>query len=231
LHVEVTAREVQHYHERRATEQSTIASSVWQPKSDWSPSDVEQWERARLIRERLKSALVARWIAKIDEEDVRLEYKAVVDEWWTRTVRYLRVPIPANADIYEQDEAYRKAQALFERARGGEDVCQLVKQYGDTNCGLRGPGDNGILHPAVIQTFHDGEVLPPRHIPGAFQVVQVLGPAPPSLDEARAMVKARVEAKTIQREGPRWFLEQWQSAKIEYRRIEDSLFFFEEDHP
>lgn len=95
----------------------------------------------------------------ITEEDIRSYYKANSDSYTepeTVRARHILVSVPANAEENVKQEARKKAEAVLERIRSGEDFAKLATELSDDAGSKEKGGDVGFFQKGrMVKPFED----------------------------------------------------------------------------
>jgi peptidyl-prolyl cis-trans isomerase SurA len=141
--------------------------------------------------------------------------------------RHLLVPLPAQSSAEEIEAARAKANALYIRARAGEDFAALVRAE---TPGAKPDADpisgeiaRGELFPALDETVFAlpaGGVGKPVQSPAGFHLVQVVDKTPafePKLDEVRASIEQKIGDRKARERYDGWLRQLRADAIVEIR--------------
>jgi peptidyl-prolyl cis-trans isomerase SurA len=150
---------------------------------------------------------------------------------WSRPekirIRHLLVPLAAGASADEVEDARAKANALYIRARAGEDFAALVRAE---TPGAKPDADpvsgeiaRGELFPALEATAFGvpvGGVGQPVQSPAGFHLVQVVDKTPPyepKLEEVRASIEQKIGDRKARERYDSWLRQLRADAIVEIR--------------
>ncbi|MDH7500571.1 MAG: peptidylprolyl isomerase, partial [candidate division NC10 bacterium] len=131
----------------------------------------------RIVGKEVRSKVI------VSEPEVRKAYEEEIDKFVEPTqvrLRYLLIPLAAEASREEAEEAKKRAEAALLRLKQGQDFSQIVKEYSLGPMAEAG-GDigyvkRGELHPEVervafsLRAGQHSEVIP---LPSGFVIIKV----------------------------------------------------------
>jgi peptidyl-prolyl cis-trans isomerase SurA len=180
-------------------------------------------------------------LSRLVQRDVRAKVTATDEEiasWfaehrrdWQRPekirIRHLLVPMPAAASADQVEDARAKANALYLRARAGEDFAALARAETPGAAAdadpVSGEIARGELFPALEATAFAlpvGGVGEPVQSSAGFHLVQVVARTPayePSLDEVRASIEQKIGDRKARERFDGWLKQLRAEAVIEIR--------------
>jgi peptidyl-prolyl cis-trans isomerase SurA len=183
-----------------------------------------QMRLSRLVQRDLRAK-----VAATDEEIAA--YFSEHRQDWSRPekvrFRHLLVPLPTGASAEAVETARAKANALYLRARAGEDFAELVRAEtpgaGSDADPVSGEIARGELFPALDETVFAlpvGGVGKPVQSPAGFHVVQVVDKTPafePKLEEVRAGIEQKIGDRKARERYEGWLRQLRADAIVEIR--------------
>ena len=152
--------------------------------------------REQLTLSRTFSKYVRSGIA-VDEAEVRAYYERNIKNFSLPEeirVRHILLKVPDNATPAQIEAVKAKAQAVFERAKQGEDFIRLVREVSESETAAQ-DGDLGYMQrgqaiPEIEQaarSLKPGEIAGPIQCPAGFQIIR--------LEDVRTPVKPFEQVK------------------------------------
>jgi peptidyl-prolyl cis-trans isomerase SurA len=170
---------------------------------------------------------------RVTDQDAHASYQHWVQDLKDREpvdVRILAIRIPASATKTQVEARSALAQELVQRARGGENFCDLVTQYSDDastreTCGSRGPQPIATLMPAIqdaLRVLKVGAVSDPIAVStGQDQVLVILMPLGeakvPAYEEVKDEMLQKALLDGLDRARKQWLKELRRNAYIDVR--------------
>ncbi len=183
----------------------------------------EQDYRDEIRRQVLEGKLVqlrVRGRVRITDQDSRAAYGHWMKEMGEQQqieLRILALRLTPGGSAQQADTRMALAESLAQKARAGEDFCQLVRDYSDdvqtkVTCGSRGPQPMSALVPQLaeqVKDLKDGETSEPiRYGNEAVLVVQVVSHArTPPYDEVKGEMEQRAFGEAMERQRKLWLSE------------------------
>ena len=203
-------------------------------KQGLSEQDYRDEIRRQVVEGKLINLRV-RGRVRVGEAEARAAYAHAVREMQQQSpvdLKILALSLPPGST--QQTVAARQtlAQEIVNRARGGEDFCELILNYSDdpttkSTCGSRGPLPRGNLFPELQQaaaTLKPGEISDPisfRDPMGnsAILVVQLATAQPtiPPYEEVREQMMERAFVEATERQRKLWLQELRRGVYIDVR--------------
>jgi len=196
----------------------------------------EQEFRDEIRRQIVEGKLVelrVRPRVRVTDQDAHASYQHWVQELREREpvdVRILAVRIPATATKAQVEARSALAQELAQRARAGENFCNLVTQYSDDastrdTCGSRGPQPIASLMPVIQDAMRGlkvGSVSDPIAVDtGQDQVLVILMPLGeakvPAFDEVKDEMLQKALLEGLDRARKQWLKELRRNVYINVR--------------
>jgi peptidyl-prolyl cis-trans isomerase SurA len=180
--------------------------------------------KMRLVSREIKSKIVI-------EEEVLREYYRKNPEKFTDPleikIQQIFFPVPQNASREETAVVQRKAQAILERARKGEDFSELARKYSmgpeARDGGLLGYFKHRELMPELEEAafkLRPGEISDLVRSPAGFHILQVLerkGGEPRPFAEVQFKIREELSEAEAQKKFEQWIKELKSKAYIEIR--------------
>jgi peptidyl-prolyl cis-trans isomerase SurA len=196
----------------------------------------EQDFRDEIRRQVLEGKLIelrVRPRVRVTEQDARSTYQhwvADLKDQQPMDVRILALRVAAGLTQQQVNGRAALAQDLVQRARGGEDFCQLVKQYSDDastvdTCGSRGPQPFASLLPPIqdaVRTTKRGQISDPVTVrigtDDVLIIVMPLGQARvPAYDEVKNEMMQKALIDGLERARKQWLQELRKNVYVDVR--------------
>ncbi|MDR2463898.1 MAG: peptidyl-prolyl cis-trans isomerase [Verrucomicrobiales bacterium] len=186
------------------------------------------------LRDQLAQQETIRYLIRQDKDApapvTEAEVKAFYDEhpqYWQEeevyAIRYIVVPLPANAGAADKKQAQTKAEAARKRVAGGEDFEKVAKEHDANNpqAGSTQKVPSSGFSPELsktIKSLKPGAVSPVQKIGDnylVFQVVEIVPAKTVAFDEVKQTISKRLQAQREVEPAKRVIEQLRDSAKIQ----------------
>jgi len=170
---------------------------------------------------------------KVSDEDIKAEYQRQIkvrEAAFEVHARHIVIQVAKDASPGAVEEARKRAAALAERARAGEDFVELAKKHSEGPSRDDG-GDIGFFKRGEMVgafdktafTLEPGQISDPVRTPFGWHVIQVVerrAGKVPTLEEMRDEVRERLMREQMQRQTEQYVGDLRRQAVVEIRVTE-----------